>query len=164
MRSLSERPWTGRTALFLILGFFGIVFAANGVFVYLATSSWNGLYTNDAYRKGLDYNQTIERAAAQQALGWQTSVSLDRLDDNAHRLTVLLRDSAGRPIDNKEVTVALRHPVSAGEDMVVQLNWTGAGHYSADVALPQRGQWDAYVEVARDRDMPYLIETRLWPN
>ena len=162
MRPAGERPWTGRTALFLMLGFFGVVFAANGVFVYLATSSWTGLYTDDAYRKGLDYNQTIERAAAQQALGWRTSVSLDAVDQSTHRLTVLLNDRTERPLDNREVTATLRGTVSAGDDIAVPLNWTGSGHYSADVALPARGQWDVRVEVVRDSDVPYLIETRRW--
>lgn len=164
MKPASERPWTGRTALFLMLGFFGVVFAANGVFVYLATSSWNGLYTDDAYRKGLDYNETIARAAAQQALGWRTSVSLEPLDEQTHRLTVSLRDRAERPIENRAVTATLRRPVSASDDISVPLNWTGPGHYTADVTLPARGQWDVHVEVARDRDLPYLIEARLWPN
>ena len=91
-------------------------------------------------------------------------MSLDELDETTHRLTVLLNDRAERPIDNRVVTATLRRPVSAGDDIAVPLSWTGSGRYSADVMLPARGQWDVHVEVARDHDVPYLIETRVWPN
>ncbi len=165
MSAMTQRPWTGRTALFLILSFFGVVFAANGVFLYLAASTWNGLSTDDAYRKGLNYNRTIERAAAQRELGWRTAVSLEELGDGQRRLTVLLHDRTEQPINNRAVTAMLRRPVSEDtEDIEVSLNWAGAGLYATDLALPEGGHWDVRVEVAREGDLPYLIETRLWPN
>jgi nitrogen fixation protein FixH len=164
MSAARERRWTGRTALFLLLSFFGVVFAVNGVFIYLATVSWTGLSTEDSYRKGIGYNQTIERAAAQQALGWRTSVSLDALDDNTHRLTVTLRDRSETPIDGQLVTATLRRPGAADGDIETVLKWIDSGRYAADLTETYDGQWDVRVEVARDRDLPYLIETRLWPN
>ena len=159
-----QQEWTGRRVLFLLLAFFGVVFAADGVFVYLATSSWTGLSTEDAYRKGLRYNQTIERAAAQQALGWQTAVSFEPLDDNTDRLTVSLRDRTDTPIDGRVVTATLHRPVSAGQDIEIPLDWTGAGTYAADLALPFRGQWVVHVAVAQNSETPYAIEARVWRN
>ncbi len=164
MRAVGERQWTGRTALFLLLAFFGVVFAANGVFIYLASASWTGLSTEDAYRKGIAYNQTIERAAAQQALGWQTAVSLEPAGGTTRRLTVSLHDRAGRPIDGRTVTAALRRPISAGGDIEADLKGIGSGRYAADLPAAYDGAWDVRIEVARGAEVPYLIETRLWPN
>ena len=152
-----ERPWTGRTVLFLMLAFFGVI-------LYFATSSWNGLAIDDAYRKGLAYNETIERAAAQRSLGWRTSVSLDEISDGHYRLAVLLRDRAGQPIDGRSVAATLRHPIAEAADVETALNWAGAGRYTADVALPHIGVWDVRIEIERGSELPYLIESRLWPN
>jgi nitrogen fixation protein FixH len=164
VRRAKQQEWTGRTALFIILTFFGIVFAADGVFVYLATTSWTGLSTEDPYRKGLKYNQTIERAAAQQTLGWHTAVSLEPLDENQDRVTVTLRDKSDVPIENRVITATFRRPVTADQDIEIPLTWTGAGTYTADLALPFRGQWDVHVAVARNSDTPYSIEARVWRN
>lgn len=164
MRKTRQREWTGRKMLFLMLAFFGVVFAADGVFAYLATSSWTGRSTEDAYRKGLRYNQTIERAAAQQALGWQTAVSLEPLDDNTDRVTVSLRDNLDAPIDKQSIMATFRRPVSADQDIEIPLQWTGAGLYTADLALPFRGQWDVHVAVERVSEAPYSIEARVWRN
>ena len=164
MRTLGVREWTGRTVLFLILAFFGVVFAANGVFIYLATASWTGLSTEDAYRKGLAYNATIERAEAQAALGWQTALTLAAHGTGTQRLTLSLRDRAGRPIEGRSVTAMLRRPLNTGGDVAATLTWAGAERYAADLSLPQGGQWLVQVEIMRDDAPPYLIETRLWPN
>jgi len=164
VRAGGERQWTGRTTLFALLAFFGVVFAANGVFIYFASASWNGLSTEDAYRKGISYNRTIDRAAAQKALGWKTAVALETAGANTQRLTLNLRDRADRPIDARTVTATLRRPLSAGGDIETALDWVGAGQYAAQLALSYRGQWEVSIEVARGGDLPYLIEARLWPN
>lgn len=163
MRAIGEKQWTGRTALCLFLAFFGVVFAANAAFIYLASVSWTGLATEDAYRKGVAYNQTIDRAAAQRALGWQTAVSLAPVDGGTHRLGLTLRDRADAPLNGRTVTATLRRP---GVDDVIEtaLQWRDSGYYASDLVLPYPGQWDVRIEVARDPDQPYLIETRLWPN
>ena len=48
--------------------------AVNGVFTYFALESFGGLETEQAYLKGLDYNRTLEAAAAQRERGWQVEL------------------------------------------------------------------------------------------
>ena len=67
----------GRHVLVLLLGFFAVVASANAVMIYGALSTFGGLDTPDAYRKGLAYNQRIDAAAAQAQLGWQESLELN---------------------------------------------------------------------------------------
>lgn len=149
--------FTGRSALALFVAFFGVVFIVNGIFVYIATQSWRGLDTDDAYRKGLDYNETLARADAQSALGWQTEVTLD-----GARPVVRLRDRAGLPLDGLDVSAVARHPVDENADRTLALFGRGGGVYRADVELPAHGQWDLRVEVARRDGPPFLIVQRLW--
>jgi nitrogen fixation protein FixH len=157
---MSGRPpfrFTGRMALVLFAGFFGIVFAVNGVFVWLAADSWRGLDTDDAYRKGLAYNQVLARADAQRVLGWRPEITLD-----GGRPVLRLVDGDGVPLNGLEVSGVARRPVDERRDHTLAFVWAGDGVYRADVVLPEPGQWDARIEVARRGGPPYLIEQRLW--
>lgn len=162
MSALSQRQWTGRHALALLMGFFGVVFAANAVFVYVALESWTGLSTDDAYRKGLTYNQTIARADAQHALGWRVAVTLEAAAPGRQRLALTLYDRDGRPIDGRAVTATLRGPPETDSDLTTQLAWVYAGRYAAEFASAYRGRRDVHIEVDRGAAEPYLIETELW--
>lgn len=155
--SAASRRFTGRTALTLFLSFFGIVFAVNGVFVYVATESWRGIDTEDAYRRGLAYNETLARAEAQRALGWRTELSLE-----GARLVLRLADRVGEPLNGLEVTGVARRPVDAAADRPLVFEWVGDGVYRAGSELPAHGQWDARISVTRRDGPPYLIEQRLW--
>ena len=61
---------TGKHVLFLFVLFFGIIFVVNARLIYLSQSSWTGLETHDAYRKGLKYNQQLSSSEAQNTRGW----------------------------------------------------------------------------------------------
>ena len=54
--------------------FFGVVFAVNGIMVFMALSSWSGLSTDHPYERGLRYNKTLEAMAQRDALGWQETI------------------------------------------------------------------------------------------
>lgn len=46
---------------------FAVIFAVNGLFVYLATSTNKGVVTENAYEKGRDYNHIVEEVRKQKA-------------------------------------------------------------------------------------------------
>ena len=46
----------GRHVLWGLIGFFGVIFAVNAIFVYAAEETFSGGDTSDPYRKGLNYN------------------------------------------------------------------------------------------------------------
>jgi nitrogen fixation protein FixH len=149
--------FTGRSTLALFLGFFAIVFIVNGIFVWQATQSWRGLDTDDAYRKGLAFNEELARADAQRALDWQAEIVLD-----GARPVLSLRDAAGAPLDGLDIVALARHPVDEHGDRALALVAAGDGIYRADADLPAHGQWDLRVTVTRRDGPPYLIERRLW--
>ncbi len=159
-----SRAWTGRTLLYVLLAFFGVMVGANAVFVYFAVESWSGLSTEDAYRKGISYNETISRAQSQHALGWQTSLSLEKRAGARARLVLSALDSRGQAIESDAVTAVFRGPVSEGYDFEVVLAPAGQGTFAAEFDVPSPGQWDVRVEIARRDGLSYLIESRLWPK
>lgn len=162
IRSSAERRLTGRHVLALALGFLAVVLGANLVFIYLALDSFSGLSTQQAYRAGLAYNETLSAAEAQRRLGWQAALSIEPLAGDEARLVLSLHDRAGRPLEDLEVSGELRRPTHAGADRDVTLERAGPGRYEMQVALPLRGQWDVRV-VARSRDgKRFELEKRLW--
>jgi len=153
---------TGRHVLIAVLAFFGLVIAVNGVFIVLALQSWSGLSTDDAYRRGLTYNETLRQAEAQRALGWQARIDLAPLADGRARLSVVFTDRADAPVDGLVVTGQLRRPSREDADRAVALTSQGPGHYSADVGLPLRGQWDLLLRADSPDGKTFLLEDRLW--
>ena len=162
MSELAARAWTGRTFLFWLLGFFAIVFGANVAFIWFATDSWTGLAAEESYRRGIDYNQVLERAVRQDALGWTADVGFQKTGANTGALTLRLVDSVGVEIEGRTIEASFRRPVIEGFDFTVPMAMAASGLYVAQVVLPSPGQWDVRLEVSQSRAQPYLIETRIW--
>jgi len=104
------KPITGRHVLMMMLGFFGTIFAVNGVFAYLAVDTYTGLETEQAYLKGLDYNRTLDAAAEQKARGWQVGLTEETTPDGLRRFTLSYAEKDGRPLYGLEVSLELRRP------------------------------------------------------
>jgi nitrogen fixation protein FixH len=139
--SASAPRLNGRHVLAALLGFFAVVMAANGVFVWLALGSFTGIEAPHAYRSGLHYNQELANAAAQAALGWRAEIDVAS-QDHATTLRVTVRDAAAKPLDGLVVSAVWRRPTQAAWDREVTLEPAGPGRYAASLALPAPGQWD----------------------
>ena len=153
---------TGRHVLIMVLAFFGLVIAANVVFIVLAWQSWSGLSTDDAYRRGLAYNETLRQAEAQRALGWQVRAELVPLADGGARLSVVFTGSNDTPVERLDITGQLRRPSREGADRPVVLTGQGSGRYGTDVDLPFSGQWDLHLRATSPDGKIFILEDRLW--
>lgn len=158
----ATKPWTGRTLLWWLLGFFAVVFAVNGVFLWYANSSWTGLSAEDSYRRGLDYNRVIEQAESQAALGWTVETGFTTRDSVHGRLEISVTGPDGSAISHREVTAYFRRPVVEGLDFKASLVPQTDGSYAVDVTLPAPGQWDVRLEVSRPGTENFVVETRVW--
>lgn len=125
-----------------IVCFFALQFILFGWFYYVASSTYNGVITDQAYEKGLKYNDVIARAAAQEKLGWRLTMAKV---DSALRVT--LRDRADAPLSQARVMVWLVRPVQAGMDFSVDLKETAPGVYAAPVIVPAPGLWEVRASV-----------------
>ena len=162
MSASVERRITGRQMLCAVLGFFAVVIAVNVIFVVLALESWTGLSTEDAYRRGLAYNETLSQAEAQRALGWRARVALEPLADGQARLSAVFVDSAGTPVVGLAVSGELRRPTNAGADRTIALSPEAPGRYGVDLPLLLRGQWDAHLRAESHDGKTFIVEDRLW--
>ncbi len=146
-------PWT-------FVGGFGVVIVANVVLIVFALSSWTGLETDQAYKKGIAYNQTLEAASAQAARGWRTSLAFESSGPSSGTLAVSFVDSTGNPVEGLSVTAWLVRPTHEGFDREVSLVSDRAGRYATPLDFPLAGQWQVRVE-ALGRDTPYRLSGRI---
>ena len=147
-------PWA-------FVGFFVVVFAANGAMVWVAMSTFTGVVDPRYYQTGLHYNRLIAEAERQKALGWSVDLRADVAADGHGRLVVRVRDRAGRPVEGAEVVARFVRPTSEGYDFGLTLGPRGEGTYAAAFGLPLFGQWDVRVRVRRGEDR-VVVRRRLF--
>lgn len=156
------RRVTGKTVLVWLAGFFGVVFAANIAFVWLAFDSWTGLEVESAYKAGQGYQQEIEAARGQAARGWVMSEEVSRSADGTVQLHIRARDKAGAPLGGLPLTATLKRPTQSADDRVVALIESETGLYSGTAQGMAAGQWDLLVEAADDGALLYRSKNRVF--
>lgn len=119
------RPFTHRTALYGVLAFFGIIFAANGVFVYYALSSWPGLVSETAYEDGLQFNTGLQQAEAQKARGWRSDLKVT----SERTLSLRIDDHSENALTGLIVTARLTRPAHDRDDQDLILRPGPGGIY-----------------------------------
>lgn len=140
------KPFTGKKLLVWIGCFLGVMFIANGFFVYFALSSFSGLETESAYKEGLVYGQTLEAARHQAELGWTVSLGAPK-ENEAQLIRVEASDKAGKAINSAKVTVSLKRPASDKHDQTLELVEVGNGIYQALVSPLLPGRWIAELAI-----------------
>ncbi|RME65985.1 MAG: hypothetical protein D6782_05200 [Alphaproteobacteria bacterium] len=159
---MSVRRVTGRQVLAALLAFFTLVFAANGLFVYLALGSWSGLEVEHPYTRGRAYQQALDDAHAQAARGWRLALRHETLGGGRIRLVADLTDAHGQPIDGVTLRAQIRRPAVDAFDQNIVLAPQGQGRYAAVVALAGAGQWDVRLESSGHPGVPQRQHARLW--
>lgn len=159
MNPAAGKGWTirGRHVAIGLAVFFGLIFAVNGVFLYVSLSSHPGVTSDDAYREGLRYNREIEAADRQRALGWKTEVAVE-----GGRISLTLADRSGAPLHGLDVRLALRRPAHDGADRSYPLEETGPGRYALTAETPADGRWLLRFDITDRRDRYLRIEEEIF--
>ena len=123
----------GRHVLFGLVGFFGMIFIVNGIFVYFALPTFGGGETLDPYRKGLNYNETLAEAARQDQQGWSAHVIYGA--DTA-RLDLNLSDGEGHPVSGLHFTGFVSRPATDRQDKPVDLKEVTERHLRGRCPAP----------------------------
>lgn len=113
-------------------------------FVMLAIHNYPGEVTTDAYKKGLNYNQTIEKSDAQEKLGWKTGLDF-QVKGLEVKTSFTLADKNGKPITDGQINAWFIRPAIAGHDKEIPLTPNGKGSYSAKTELALPGEWEVHI-------------------
>ncbi|WP_417692566.1 FixH family protein [Roseibium sp.] len=153
---------TGRRVLFWIIGFFAVIFSANGVFVYLALHSFPGVVVESSYKAGQAYNQELADARAQAERGWQVSASLTRVGGDAAMLRIEPKDYEGHVLAGLDFIAIMEHPAHKGDDVSLALSEVQSGVYQASATGVAGGNWELVLEARRGDQRLFRSENRLF--
>ena len=156
----SRKELTGRTVLIALLGFFAIVFTANGFLVHYALATLAGVDTPNAYKAGLAFETEIEAAARQQARSWQVAEHVERHGDGSVAIALRPIDAAGHAVTGLTVFGTLRHPADARRDRPVAFTEAAPGIYLASDTAPA-GSWTLAVDLTKGGQRQFRSENRI---
>ncbi len=133
----APRQITGRMVLIGFILFFGTIIAVNGVLMYFALNTWPGLVTEDAYIKGINYNDTIAASESQRLLAWEVGVALD--SDKKLRISIIDNNTA--PVLGLKIEAALTRPLGDHKIVILTMHENQSGVYEGEFTAPIPGRW-----------------------
>jgi len=140
------KRFTGWHMAAILVGFFGVIVAVNGVMATIAARTFGGVVVENSYVASQEFNAWLKAAKKQEALGWHPKVALDA----RRRVTVAL------PVTGASVTGYAEHPLGRAAD--VPLTFTGDKAIQSDQPLPA-GRWTVHLTIRRGPDEARLAET-----
>ncbi len=131
--------------------FFAVIFVVNIIYIYVSQKTWRGIVAQDAYHKGLHYNDVIAEAKKQNELGWNTQISYKNLGDKKGELVVVLTDKNGVVISDAQMKVVLKRPTQEGVDFDQDLQFV-KNVYKTTIQFPLQGQWDFLLMATKESE------------
>ena len=161
---VSPRPLTGRTVLFALLAFFGVVIGVNMVMMKLAIQTLPGTEVDSAYSASLAYEKEIAAAHDQNARNWKVDANIRRGADGGATLQVEVRDNNGMPMSGLKFHGRFERPTDRRADHQVVLVEEANGVYRGSAPLIEPGQWDLVLEGAAAGQRMFLSKNRVLLN
>jgi len=137
---MAERKFTGKHALAVFVGAFGVIISVNLVLAYNAVKTFPGLEVKNSYVASQEFN---ERLKEQQALGWEV-----RAETKGGLLIMHITDKTGAPVEVAELQAVVGRATHVKEDFTPDFTFDGRA-YSTPATLG-KGNWNIRL-VARDR-------------
>ena len=154
------RRWAGLTVLLALLGFFGVVFAVNGVMIFAALSTLTGVDTASAYQAGRMFEHDVAMAHAQDARHWQVDAKVIVIADSARRVFVVARDASDRPLGGMALSVTFERPTDRRLDRDIAVAEDSPGNFHGRAEIPA-GQWDLVIALSRNGDEMFRSRNRI---
>lgn len=156
------RPLTGRTVLFAMVAFFGVIFAMNVFLLKVASSTFRGLEVESAYRAGQEFNGTLAAAAVQRERGWAVDVHVGRRADGRVAAAFTVADRDGTPLAGLAGTARLAAPADTGLDVAGAIVETAPGRYEAVFSgAPEPGRWTLVTELEEGGAVVFRSRNRM---
>lgn len=129
---MAEREFTGRHALMVFVGAFGIIISVNLVLAYSAVKTFPGLEAKNSYVASQEFDK---RRSAQQALGWTVQA------DAVGGLVILaITSEFGNPVEVAELDAIVGRATQVKDDIIPDFKFDGRA-YVAPAELGE-GNWN----------------------
>lgn len=145
----SEKKFTGKHMLLVMIGFFGTIISVNLALVYFAEHSWTGLIAKNGFVASQHFNELLEKAEAQKSRGWRSALTTGN-----DEITVSFHDKEGRALTQLDVSAVAQRPTHEGEDLPLKFVSMGEGRYIYRGAI-NKGVWVIDVSATQSGEDPY---------
>ena len=149
-----EKKLTGRHVLMWLGGFFGVMFIANGFFVYYARTTWPGVVESSPYQASQNYNKTLNQAAEQDDRSWQMAVEFKRRQSEVF-LVVSAKDKLENPLNDLTILANVGRPATENFDTKLTLDAMGNGVYQGNVGVLDPGRWRVSFEALQKDEVKF---------
>jgi len=147
---------TGWHVLGLLVAFFGVTVAVDGLMMADAYATYPGEVSSTPYEEGLAFDSELQQQHAQAALGWRMTAGLDARG----AIVLTARDRAGAPIALTRIDARLERPATEDGRRAVRFVPAGPGAYRADPGA-LAGAWDLRLSAYDARGRRFDAERRL---
>ena len=136
------------------LAMVAVIISANIVMMTFAYKTSPGLVVEDYYEKGKNYNKSLEKIAAENALGWEAELIIPEgvVAGEATRYSLTVFNQEGMPVAADKVEFFAFRPSDVNSDFSTAMKAETGGGYVATINFPLPGIWDVVVSIVRDND------------
>ena len=155
------RELSGRMVLVGLIGFFGVVFAVNGLMIEKALSTFGGVETESSYEAGQLFEHEVALARAQNAEHWRVDAKVTPSADGGTRVDIVARDAAGAALTGIDAAVTFERPTDRRLDRALALDEVAPGHFRGGAEKISAGQWDLVIELSRQGRRHFRSRNRI---
>lgn len=157
-----RKPLSGKAVFLMFLAFFAVFASVDAFFVMKALKTHTGVVTEQAYEKGLAYNETLAQA---QYFVDQGVVSDIKYDDTAKHFEWNWKQekaSAQGALVLDSVTLTMMRPSGNKDDRTLTLTQENAQQYSVSLRDLKKGLWVGQVSAKfQGTDFTYHTEKEI---
>ena len=147
---LAHKPASYRYGFYVFTAFicfFSLIFVANYFLVNIALRTHKGVISENAYKEGLDYNQTIAKFNKQQDLQWHI---IPRITNNMIQVKAFDKDK--QPLAQADIYAFITRSDTDKMDAKIKLTPTKSGVYFSEFSFPKKGKWTIYFTIKQQQD------------
>jgi nitrogen fixation protein FixH len=146
---------------YFIFGAFLVVLAVNVTYVVVANKTWRGLFTENSYKKGLNYNNTLKKVEEQKKLGIEITTHINKQSFNNFRIETFVKDKTNNFIADLKVIYILRYKPDSKYDLTINAEDSNDRIFRrASVVLDKSGDWEIETAVSNQefvaQDIRYI--------
>ncbi|PSL22243.1 FixH family protein [Shimia abyssi] len=129
---MAEREFTGRHALMVFVGAFGVIITVNLALAWNAVKTFPGLEVKNSYVASQEFD---ERRAAQEGLGWQVMAKAQ-----GGLLILMITDETGQAVEVENLHAVLGRATHVKDDIEPDFSFDGTAYIAPAELAP--GNWN----------------------
>lgn len=156
--STKKQKLTGKHVIMYIIGFFVVIFIANGFFIYFAVNTFRGEDNKQSYRQGVEYNKTIAERRKQMALGWNEAIHI-----TADKMVLTMTNADGKPLSGLNITALFKHPTDLKKDRKLKFAEDLNNNYITNLDADLFGKnWILIIEAKSANGERFKSRNKIW--